>query len=258
MAEPMPLDEARALMAEHPGWYHTMDLLPGLSTEGHADLRSFLPKALPDSLAGKRCLDIGTFDGFWAFAMEDRGAASVVGIDVDSTEELEHPPLKRAANVATAHASGIVPGTGFRLAKKIRGSEAERVSCNVYDLTPEAIGGMVDFVLVGTILQHLRQPVTALERVRDVLNPGGTAVIVETIHSRLTALHPRRPVGEFRAASPGGSFTWTVANLALLKAWPSAVGMPPTGKRVAVFKPKNTRRGDRVAALEVKPSGVLP
>jgi tRNA (mo5U34)-methyltransferase len=253
----MALDEARALVAQHPGWYHTMDLLPGLSTQGVADLRSFLPKALPADLTGKRCLDIGTFDGFWAFAMEERGAASVVGIDVDDTEQLEHPPLKRAANIANARASGIVPGEGFRLAKRIKGSSVERVSCNVYDLTPDVIGGKVDFVLVGTILQHLRQPVSALERVRDVLAPGGTAVIVETIHAALTLRHPRMPVGEFRAASAKGSFTWTVANLALLKAWPAAVGMPPTGKRVAVYKPKNVGRGDWVAALEVKPDGSL-
>jgi tRNA (mo5U34)-methyltransferase len=258
MPEPLTLDEARALLATHPGWYHSMDLLPGLSTEGSADLRPFLSRALPADLSGKRCLDIGTFDGFWAFAMEDRGAAEVVGIDVDDTEQLEHPPLKRAANIAAARASGIVPGEGFRLAKRIRGSAAERVSCNVYDLTPEKIGGKVDFVLVGTILQHLRQPVVALERVRDVLNPGGTAVIVETIHAGLTLRYPRTPVGEFRAASHKGNFTWTVANLSLLKAWPASVGMPRTGKRVAVFKPKRVGRGDWVAALEVRPDGSLP
>jgi tRNA (mo5U34)-methyltransferase len=258
MTKAMPLDEAKQLLAGHPGWYHSMDLLPGLSTQGMADLRSFLPKALPADLSGKRCLDVGTFDGFWAFAMEERGAASVVGIDVDDTEQLEHPPLTRAANVAAARASGIVPGTGFRLARQVKGSAVERISCNVYDLTPEAIGGTVDFVLVGTILQHLRQPVTALERIRDVLAPGGTVVIVETVHAGLSLRHPRTPVGEFRAGSGRGSFTWTVANVALLKAWPTAVGMPPTGKRVAVFKPKNVGRGDWVAALEVRPSGLLP
>jgi tRNA (mo5U34)-methyltransferase len=251
-------EQARARLAEHPGWYHVMDLVPGVSTTGYADLRAFLGRSLPADLTGKRCLDIGTFDGFWAFAMEERGAASVVGIDVESTEQLEHPPLKRAANISAAHASGVVPGQGFRLAKEIKGSKAERIPCNVYDLTPEAIGGPVDFVLVGTILQHLRDPCRALERVRDVLAPGGVAVIVETIQLGLTVRHPRRPVGDFRAADPqGGSFTWTVANLALLKAWPAAVGMPPTGKRVSLFKPKGVARGDWVAALEVAPSGQL-
>lgn len=257
MDQALTPEAARKRLAEHPGWYHTMDLLPGVSTEGYADLRSFIGKALPADLTGKRCLDIGTFDGFWAFGMEDRGASEVIGIDVDSTEQLEHPPLKRAKNIESAHASGVVPGEGFRLAKEIKGSKVERISCNVYDLTPEKIGGKVDFVLVGTILQHLRQPVTALERVRDVLNPGGTAVIVETIQAGLTLKHPRRPVGEFRAAMPHGNFTWTVANLALLKAWPTAVGMPPTSRKTAIYKPKNVRRGDWIAAIEVKPSGVL-
>ncbi|MDP9100554.1 MAG: class I SAM-dependent methyltransferase, partial [Actinomycetota bacterium] len=124
-------------------------------------------------------------------------------------------------------ASRIVPGEGFRLACQVKGSQARRVSCNVYDLTPDAIGGQVDFVLVGAILQHLRDPVRALERVRSVLAPGGRAVLVETVSARLTLTHPRRPVGEFRAAMPDSSFTWWVPNLSLLRAWPTAAGMPP-------------------------------
>lgn len=234
-----------------------MDIVPGVTTDGYADLRPFLGRALPSDLTGRRCLDIGTFDGFWAFAMEDRGASAVVGIDVDSTEELEHPPLKRANNIALAHESGVVPGEGFRLAKRIRQSNAERISCNVYDLSLERIGGTVDFVVVGTILQHLRDPVKALERVREVLAPGGRAVIVETISMPLTIRHPRHPVGEFRAAMPHGRFTWTVANLALLNSWAAAAGIPRTGKRPSLYRPKGLRSGDWIAALEIAPDGSL-
>src|SRR5512142_3452399 len=42
------------------------------------------------SLEGKRCLDSGTADGFWAFEMERRGAAEVLATDVAS-------PFARAA-----------------------------------------------------------------------------------------------------------------------------------------------------------------
>ncbi|MDP9100555.1 MAG: hypothetical protein M3N21_00155, partial [Actinomycetota bacterium] len=91
----MDREEAVAALRAHPGWYHSMDLAPGVTTSGFTDLRAFSSRALPASLAGGRCLDVGTFDGFWAFEMERRGAASVVGIDVDDTEQLEHPPLRR-------------------------------------------------------------------------------------------------------------------------------------------------------------------
>lgn len=250
----MQQQEALAAIADHPGWYHTIDLAPGVSTPGYADLRPFLPRALPASLKGKRCLDVGTFDGFWAFGMEERGAAEVVGIDVDDTTQLEHPPLRREANIAASRASGVVLGEGFRLAAAARGSRARRVSCNVYDLDADVIGGPVDFVLVGTILQHLRDPVRALERVKGVLRPGGTAVLVETISRRLTMTHPRRPVAEFRAAMPESSFTWWVPNLSLLRAWPTAAGMPPTSRRPVLYRPReHVAKGDVLAAVAVAP-----
>jgi SAM-dependent methyltransferase len=250
----MQQEEALAAVPNHPGWYHTINLGHGVVTPGFADLRPFVRRALPRSLKGKRCLDVGTFDGFWSFAMEDRGAASVVAIDVDDTTQLEHPPLRREANIAMSRASGVVPGVGFRLAAAALGSSARRVSCNVYDLDVDAIGEPVDFVLVGAILQHLRDPVKALERVRSVLAPGGTAVLVETISTRLTLQHPRRPVGEFRAAMPDSSFTWWVPNLSLLRAWPTAAGMPPTSRRPVLHRPvRGSGKGDWVAAVAVTP-----
>ncbi len=250
----MERHEALEAVQEHPGWYHTIELAPGVTTPGFVDLRPFLRRSLPRSLKGRRCLDVGTFDGFWAFAMEDRGAASVVGIDVDDTAQLEHPPLRREANIAAARASGVVPGVGFQLAAAARNSAARRVSCNVYDLDVDAIGGPVDFVLVGTILQHLRDPVRALERVRSVLAPGGAAVLVETISTRLTLQHPRSPVGEFRAAKPDNSFSWWVPNLSMLRAWPTAAGMPPTSRLPVLHRPVlGAGRGDWLAAVAVAP-----
>jgi 2-polyprenyl-3-methyl-5-hydroxy-6-metoxy-1,4-benzoquinol methylase len=67
-------------------WYHGMELPGGIVTPGDYDLPDTARRIpLPASLAGKRCLDVGTRDGFWAFEMERRGAAEVVGIDVDES-----------------------------------------------------------------------------------------------------------------------------------------------------------------------------
>ena len=79
-------------------------------------------------------------------------------------------------------------------------------------------------------------------------------MLVETVSARLTLLHPRRPVGEFRAAMPDSSFTWWVPNLSLLKAWPTAAGMPPTSRRPVVTRTlRGSARGDWVAAVTVAP-----
>src|ERR1051326_1597538 len=56
-------------------WYHTLELPGGVVTPGMFDTRPAATKiGMPPSLAGKRCLDVGTSDGFWAFEMERRGA----------------------------------------------------------------------------------------------------------------------------------------------------------------------------------------
>ena len=48
-------------------WYHSIELAPGEVTPGCFDTRAVAGKVpLPANLAGKRCLDVGTRDGFWA------------------------------------------------------------------------------------------------------------------------------------------------------------------------------------------------
>jgi hypothetical protein len=72
-------------------WYHTIDLAPEASTNGAVDLRPIAPKVLPEDLGGRRALDVGTFDGFWAFELERRGA-EVRATDLDRFDQTEWPP----------------------------------------------------------------------------------------------------------------------------------------------------------------------
>src|SRR5215204_594601 len=73
-------------------WYHTLELAPGIVTPGWFDARGVVPQLpMPASLAGRRCLDVGTYDGFWAFEMERRGAEEVVAIDVVDSRRWEWP-----------------------------------------------------------------------------------------------------------------------------------------------------------------------
>src|SRR5581483_2882782 len=146
----------------HPQWYHTLDLGPGLQTPGWFDLRGVVDAAgMPASLAGKRCLDVATFDGFWAFEMEKRGAASVVGIDLIDPH-LWDWPVSRPADAVEGIAARKGLGDGFLLAKEPLDSKVERRAMSVYDLNPSEVG-MFDFVYVGSLLLHLRDPVRALE-----------------------------------------------------------------------------------------------
>jgi tRNA (mo5U34)-methyltransferase len=246
-------DAARRAIAEHPAWYHTIELAPGVATPGFSDLRALAPRALPETLAGKRCLDVGTFDGFWAFEMERRGPSEVVAIDLARGTDADWPPNTRAQNERAAAESGAEWGRGFALASEALGSSVRRVPLSVYDLAPDRIGGTVDFALCGTLLQHLRDPVAALERIHETLVPGGEALLIETYSAPLTRRHRSRPVGEFRPAVPGSLFTWWVPNLFALRGWASTAGFEEVAVPVTSYKPgKGAGRDDRLAAIALR------
>lgn len=216
--------------ALHRDWYHTIDLGSGQATRGAVDLRAPAAKVLPADLAGKRALDVGTFDGFWAFELERRGA-EVLAADLERFDEVEWPPPNRKRLRARAGDDG--PGERFRLAHEILGSKVRRVESSIYDLEPERLGGPVDYVVVGALLLHLRDPVRGLERVRDVLEPGGKLLVVEPIRLGLSILKRRTPAAQLEATWT--DFNWWVPNIACLRAWLTLGGFTAI-ERKAVFR----------------------
>ena len=45
-------------------WWHVIELAPGVVTPGSWDLRPTAAELPWPDVAGKRCLDVGTMDGF--------------------------------------------------------------------------------------------------------------------------------------------------------------------------------------------------
>lgn len=159
-------------------WYHSLELAPGHETVGMFDLRPYVDRyGLPDRMDGMRVLEVGTWDGFWAFEMERRGA-QVVAIDLDDEEQLDWPPRRRPRAYADRPR-----GAGFAVAREIYGSQVERVVCNVYDATSERLGGTFDLVFCGSVLIHLRDQLLALERIAALCT--GTFISAEEYEPRL-------------------------------------------------------------------------
>jgi SAM-dependent methyltransferase len=204
-----------AAVAENSVWYHTLELPGGITTMGQIDLRKVAEKVLPRDLSGRRALDVGTFDGFWAFELERRGA-EVVAIDIARVSDAELPPGKRDRLEEEARDLDVQMGRGFQIAADLLGSQATRVVCNVMDLTADAIGGPVDVVFMGALLVHLRDPAAALERVREALVPGGELCQLEAVSLRLSLMHPCRPVAHLQPLET--PFNWWYPNRAALKA----------------------------------------
>lgn len=224
-------------IAANPAWYHSIELAPGVVTPGRVDLRAMAAKVLPADMTGQRALDVGTFDGFWAFEHERRGAETVA-IDVDRVDAADWPPIHRPALVQAAKDFDIELGRGFRIAAEALGSQVRRVPCSVYDVTPEAIGGAVDRAFIGALLIHLRDPVGALEAVRRTLRPGGELLIVEPFDIRLTVRHPRKAVALFDVLP--SQFNWWYPNLRTLRGWLEGSGFEHV-KRTRISRPPGSQ-----------------
>jgi tRNA (mo5U34)-methyltransferase len=138
---PLGREEIERLVAAVPYWHHRMEFPHGVVSPGAYDPRGlFQLLDLPD-LAGRRVLDIGTRDGFYAFECERRGAL-VTAVD---------------------HADPDL--TGFMAARTILGMKTAYQQANVYDLDPADLGTF-DVVLFLGVLYHLRHPLWALDRLR--------------------------------------------------------------------------------------------
>jgi tRNA (mo5U34)-methyltransferase len=205
----MSLAEAKALVDTVPTWYHNMELMPGLRSPGGWDVGQTVNLLPWPDLKGKRCLDIGTFDGFLAFEMERRGASEVIATDIPDHHSWDWPPLEREAGIAEMDKNMAEKGKGFAVAKQILGSKAERKVISIYDLSPETVGTF-DLVVCGDLLLHLRDPLRALDAVRSVT--GGQFMSCELLDAPLTLMHPHYPAATVYLAH--GPRQWSVPNAA--------------------------------------------
>ena len=180
------------------GWWHSFELPDGTRIDGVCDLPGLKNRIaqfpIPADLRGKRVLDIGTWDGWFAFEMERRGA-EVVAID-NWDNPLFHEMHARL------------------------GSRVEYHQIDMYDLTPARLGRF-DIVLFMGVLYHLKHPLLGLERV-CALTTDMAAVdsfILREEHRRDSDV-AKRPVMEFYETNEFGGQTdnWVGPSLPCLLA----------------------------------------
>lgn len=208
----MDADALRRHVASYP-WYHTLDLGHGVVTPGMFDHRGNEGRyLLPEDLRGWRCLDVGTMDGYWAFAMERRGADEVVAVDLDDPEQLDWPVRVRAR---TAKTMDETKGARFELARQALESKVDRRLQSVYELDDDL--GRFDLVFCGDLLVHLKDPLTALERLRRVSR--GLTVVCTPVEEHWP--YRRRALARLDGID---DFAWWTPNLAGLRRMMEAAG----------------------------------
>jgi tRNA (mo5U34)-methyltransferase len=81
----MEVDPAKAqqVLDSVPFWFHTFSLnkAQGIYTPGEARDHGYRLDSIPKSFEGMSVLDVGAFDGFYAYLAEHRGASRVLALD---------------------------------------------------------------------------------------------------------------------------------------------------------------------------------
>jgi len=142
-------------------WFHQISLGNDVLTPGVDASRQRLERMrFPASFAGKSVLDVGAWDGFFSFEAERRGARDVLATDSYAWS-----------------GQGWSDKRGFEFARHELHSNVRSLTIDVMDLSPQAVGGQYDVVLLLGVLYHVRHPFLALERVASVT---GQMLILET------------------------------------------------------------------------------
>lgn len=225
-------------------------------TRGGWDLRPSAERMPWPELAGKRCLDVGPMDGFWAFELERRGAGEVLAIDVLDATRLDTRVFERPGRRRSER--------NFALAAELLGSRAELRDLSVYDLDPADLG-QFDVIVMGYVLQMLRDPLRALDTLRSVCR--GHLILLETISlplellpSLLARLDARRDGSEWFVFNRRGLCKalqltgWTVEETTpVIRDRPG----PAIGRRELRLRPRFLHRAGirgRSAALRARPT----
>jgi tRNA (mo5U34)-methyltransferase len=112
-------------------------------------------------------LDVGTFDGFYAFLAEHRGADRVVAIDNEQDRLW----------VASRWGVELVGGEGFRAIHRLLGSAVEYRRMDAFEL--DRTDERFDLVYCFGILHRVENPLGLLRVLRGRTASAGT-VLVET------------------------------------------------------------------------------
>jgi tRNA (mo5U34)-methyltransferase len=180
-------------------WVHSIDLGDGLVTPGQWGPPCPMILRALDAIdfRGKKVLEIGCWDGQWSFEAERRGAAEVYATDyISQRHTREHPT--------------------FMLAHRLLKSRAKYFpDVSVYNVHELGIHDF-DVVIFCGVYYHLRNPLLALARLRQVLREGGTLLIEgAAIHGPEAAFARYY----YRQSLVGDLSNWWLPSISCLREW---------------------------------------
>lgn len=215
---PVSNDRSQVLdrVATVPVWRHRIDVGSGVTTPGTEDCHAEMARLrFPASFTGRRVLDVGCSDGFYAFEAKARGASEVVAVDDESSLLAGQ-------------------GNGFQVAAELLDSSVDYRILDVHGIDAGAVGTFDDVIFLN-VLYHLQNPVAAMKQLRSVARPDARLFLKTIVWQDVRVWLKGRPLGFDLSQRPkfwffpgtelGGDPTnWWAPNRAGIEALLSATG----------------------------------
>ena len=255
------IDESLQAEADRYPWYHSIELGDGVVTKGLSKI-DIDPNHFPD-LRDKSVIDIGTWDGKNAFTAEKMGASRVVGLDhyvwgLNFAARDAYWKECEAAGIFPDHSRDesdfwhpdSLPGKqGFDFAHRTLESSVEAVVGDFMNVDLDSLGTF-DVSLYLGVLYHMREPYTALSRLRQITTE---VAVIETEAVHLSDC-PDEPMLKFFAGNElGDDFgNWFGVSESALHGMCKAAGFRSVTTTVG---PPNSTLGPRSLARRVDVGG---
>ena len=163
---------------ENGRWYHCFRH-EGMTSNGTYDIEQYISHyKFENNYQGRTILDVGCSDGYFSIWMKEHGAQRVCGVDSNKydgslafvpsnafKEVHEEKYRKYADDIVrfgpTYKEFGLENSNKLILMAKLKGLEIDYRHGTIYDLSPY---GEFDLVMCNDLLEHLRDPITAIEQ----------------------------------------------------------------------------------------------
>lgn len=179
-------------------WAHSIDLGDGIVTPGFWPKNDFIDRAMARvDFRDKKVLDVGCWDGLWSFEAEKCGAREVY-----ATDTVSQRPWRDQPTVALAQ-------------RILRSRIRHYPDLPVYDLPRLGVRDF-DIALCFGVYYHLKDPLLAFTRLRQVLKTGGLLLVEGEVINDQRDCYARFHYRQHHRQDPSN---WWVPTIACLRSW---------------------------------------
>lgn len=210
-------------------WYHCFRH-EGMMSNGTYDVEKLIPfYKFERDYSDKTVLDVGCSDGYFSIWMKEHGAKQVTAIDLNkydgsiATEAAAYDKtiyenkysqyVMDFSNFRSVYEQyGLKDSNKLLLMSALKNLEVDFKTGTVYDLKPY---GIYDLVMCNDLLEHLRDPITAIEQLYSAVAENGKCIITTISPStKESFLNWQKPVLTYQGhISSGNCYILSEASL---------------------------------------------